>query len=186
MRALLLALPAAASACTLDFVNNAAVDVTLCVRADGGVPGAAGNATIPSGGGKYSMPCKQNTKGHAWQTYFAVSGWTSCGFDSCPPPLVNTGTCHHYPYVLGQGISETNHNWYGSIGQNWDGNGQGYVGDMSAVKYGLGLKCTAYGTKKVDDSCTNSACTPNKPNYGKPNSGVEECDTNSTITITFN
>eukprot|EP01065_Artemidia_motanka_P046452 TRINITY_DN704_c0_g1_i2.p2 TRINITY_DN704_c0_g1~~TRINITY_DN704_c0_g1_i2.p2 ORF type:complete len:210 (+),score=68.14 TRINITY_DN704_c0_g1_i2:67-696(+) len=184
MRALLLALPAVASACTVDFVNNAATPVTLCVRKNGGTPGDAGKVTIASGKSS-SMPCKDNGNNTAWQTYFSLSSWTDCGFDTCAPPLINTGTCQHYPYSMGQGISADNGKWYGSVGFNWDGNGQGFVGNWSDVNYGLQLKCTSYGTKSVSDSCDPSGCTPNKPNYGKPNSGVEECDVDKSITVTL-
>eukprot|EP01065_Artemidia_motanka_P047722 TRINITY_DN7535_c0_g2_i1.p1 TRINITY_DN7535_c0_g2~~TRINITY_DN7535_c0_g2_i1.p1 ORF type:complete len:237 (+),score=66.98 TRINITY_DN7535_c0_g2_i1:73-711(+) len=175
----------AAAGCTVEYVNNNAHAVTVCVRSAGGVPGAAGNFTLPGNGGRRSEPCKVNAPNSTWQTYFAVKGWDSCGFDACPPPLVNTGTCKHYPYSMGQGVSPSNGKWYGSVGFNWDGDGQGYVGDMSKVGYGIGLQCTAYGSKSVDDSCSPSGCNPDKPNYGKPNSGVEECDTDKPIVVTI-
>jgi len=182
MKVTMFALPLMATACDLTYDNKMSQDITLCVRQNGGVPGAAGKITVKANSKKV-VPCHNNTATTSVETYFPLLGFDECGYDTCAPPLINTGTCIHYPYVLGQGVSAANSNWYGSIGYNWDGAGQGCVN--CTYDYSLELTCTAYKTQKIDDNCGPSGCTPNKPNYAKPNSGVEECDSDSAITVTI-
>eukprot|EP00756_Hemistasia_phaeocysticola_P013818 Hpha_TRINITY_DN15306_c0_g1::TRINITY_DN15306_c0_g1_i1::g.92346::m.92346 len=178
------ALPLMAAACDLTFHNTLSEKMTLCVRKNAAVPGNAGKIELDVNK-SVSVPCHTNSPTEFFQTLFPVRGFNDCVLDACTGASPPYGTCKHYPYVLGQGVSADNGNWYGSIGYNWDGDGQGWKGNYSGVGYGLRLDCTAYHTNKINDVCGPTGCTPNKPTYGLPSSGVELCDTNTSITITI-
>eukprot|EP00756_Hemistasia_phaeocysticola_P009868 Hpha_TRINITY_DN14963_c0_g1::TRINITY_DN14963_c0_g1_i1::g.143453::m.143453 len=174
-----------AAACDLTFHNTLSKPVTVCTRENGGVPGAGGKVQVEAGK-SVSTPCKIVNASQSWVSYFSVLDWADCGYDTCAPPLQNTGTCQHYPYSMGQGAAAGSKNWYGSIGYNNDGAGQGWTGgNYSTVGYGIELTCTAYGTQAIDDKCGPTGCTPNKPSYNRPNSGVVACDTDKAITVTI-
>eukprot|EP01064_Diplonema_japonicum_P007657 TRINITY_DN1529_c0_g1_i1.p1 TRINITY_DN1529_c0_g1~~TRINITY_DN1529_c0_g1_i1.p1 ORF type:complete len:311 (+),score=13.71 TRINITY_DN1529_c0_g1_i1:70-1002(+) len=172
------------AACTFKYTNKAASPVTICLRFNGGAPGEGGNKTIQPGG-SWELPCRESIPGQSWESYLAVPGWTQCGWDQgCTP---NYGSCQHYPWVIGQGVG-TNGLWYGSIGANWDGAGAGFTGDFSQVTYGMNFQCTSYNKTQFPNlNCSVSGdkpiCTPDKPNYNQPNSGVVECDPDQTLQL---
>eukprot|EP01062_Namystynia_karyoxenos_P080711 TRINITY_DN872_c0_g1_i2.p1 TRINITY_DN872_c0_g1~~TRINITY_DN872_c0_g1_i2.p1 ORF type:complete len:222 (+),score=83.15 TRINITY_DN872_c0_g1_i2:88-666(+) len=181
------ALAAAASGCDIRFANKASKEVTLCLRHNGDAPGTEWQQSLGAVNGTVTVGCHNGGAGgkDSWQTYFSEPGG-SCGWNqNCS---VNTGTCH-YPWSLGQGISADNGNWYGSVGANWDGAGLGYTGDYNKIGYGVNLQCTSYKTQHVNATCTVDAgqptCTPNHPNYNRPNSGVVLCDPGQTLHVTL-
>ena len=182
----LLALTSSASGCLMNYTNTADVPVTICMRNNGNAPGQSGNKTLAKGE-SWVVGCRASVPGQSWESYFAVPGWSTCGWDQgCNP---NTGTCKHYPWSVGQGVG-TNGLWYGAIGANWDGAGVGFTGGFDKVPYGLHFKCNAYNnTQHPDLKCGVHSgtpyCTPNKPNYGQPNSGVVECDPDQTLSMTI-
>eukprot|EP01061_Rhynchopus_euleeides_P025929 TRINITY_DN4222_c0_g1_i1.p1 TRINITY_DN4222_c0_g1~~TRINITY_DN4222_c0_g1_i1.p1 ORF type:complete len:193 (+),score=74.85 TRINITY_DN4222_c0_g1_i1:65-643(+) len=175
-----------AEACVMRYTNKASKPITMCLRANGGIPGAEVNKTLAVSE-SWDMPCRQSVPGQSSQSYFAVPGFTECGWDQgCDP---NTGSCHHYPWVVGQGVG-TNGLWYGSIGSNWDGAGIGFTGNFSEVGYGMHFECSSYNaTQHVSATCKvangQATCDPNIPNYQQPNSGVVECDPDQTLMLSL-
>ena len=175
---------AAAQGCTMQYTNKAKESVTVCMRVNGGVPGAGLNRTLAPGA-SVKIPCRASVPGQSSESYFALPGLHGCGWDQgCSP---DTGSCHSYPWVMGQGVG-TNGLWYGAIGANWDGAGMGYTGGYGKVTYGLHFSCSSYnGTQFPKLTCgvkdAKPYCTPNHPNYNQPSSGVVECDADQVLKL---
>ena len=169
------AAPAAAGNCTLVFRSHLRHGtVRLCGRQNGGQFGQWFEATLAPGA-TYSRPCVTTQPGMSYETYISVRGLASCPWDACNP---NTGSCHSYPYLLGQGVSPSNGYWYGSIGPNYDG-AIGYQLPYNAPNVSYGVSLSAFSYTRANPwkaTCGETAgttfCNPNVPAAGFPNSGV--------------
>ncbi|KAK3280156.1 hypothetical protein CYMTET_11996 [Cymbomonas tetramitiformis] len=179
-------LPSHTLACRFNYTNLGTKSVTICMRENGDAPGEPGSKTLAVGQ-SWTVPCRASVPGQSWESYLSVSDYTKCGWDQgCTP---NTGSCQHYPWTIGQGVG-TNGLWYGSIGANWDGAGVGYINGFDKVDYGMRFECSSYnGTQHPKLECGvtggKASCSPNKPNYNQPNSGVVECDPNQVLQLTL-
>lgn len=164
-----------ASNCTMKITNKLQVDsVLLCGRTNGGVPGAWYNKSLGAGE-SFSYPCAQTAIDVSYETYFSVRGDKTCKWDNCNP---NTGSCKHYPFILGEGLSWSDGYWYGFIASNFDG-GIGWQGNYSSreANYSVSLSCSSYGVTPWKATCGPLSsgkpfCKPNHPAIGFPDSGV--------------
>lgn len=181
---LLLAIATSVTACTQNYTNKASTPILLCSRdtmIDNGTPGARAFKLLQPGE-SFSEDCQVNKPYESHSMFFATRNTTKCQKDSgC-----TYGTCQHYPWWFGQGISQQNGLWYGGIGVNWDGDDtkHGWDGsyDAANVHYGIQFHCeTNKGKNTIDYNCTvmggKPQCTPNVPApHNSPNSGVAQCD----------